>query len=81
MIKPVERQLHIGALGMFTNGYNVFNLVNSPGIGPSATCLALLIFVRRSLSDIDLSGVRPASVGVRQLFQIATSPTFPIRFF
>ena len=31
--------------------------------------------VRQSLSDANLS------VGVRQLFQIAASPTFPIRFF
>ena len=44
--------------------------------------LAPLTIVRRSLSDTNLSGVRrPASVGVRQLFQIATSPTFFNGFF
>ena len=57
-------------------GHDVGFLTLGPKLDPllDPPFLAPLTFVRRSLSNTDLSG------GIGQIFQIATSPTFPFSF-
>ena len=66
---------------LFGNNTKSIHIVLPKHVEQFLQFLAPLTFVRRSLYDTNLSVIwHPAAGGVRQLFQIATPPTFPIRF-